>query len=216
MKNYLPINPRKAAGRHSAGRPSASRNGGRHSAWVLPFLTACLAAGCYPDPDFPVTPQITYLDIKKTTLASDNGGFGGKQDRIVISIDYQDGDGDLGLLDSQDTTRNYRLRLFLKRQGVFQEVIRRTIDPKAKKETRLDYQTIQFPLKSDGKPGPIEGTIDCTVNFSHDFSIAPPPSNPIIYSTPNNDTIYFRVQILDRQQHLSNEVETLPVIINQK
>ena len=194
MKNHSLINPKQLA-------------------WMLPFLTACVAASCYPDPDFSPPPRIAYLGISKTTPTDD---FGGKQDRIVISIDYQDGDGDLGLVDSQDTARNYRLRLFLKRQGTFQEVVRKSIDPKTKRESRLDFQSINFPLKGDGKPGPIEGTIDYTINFSHAFSIAPAPSDPVINSTPNNDTVYFRVQILDRQQRVSNEVETEPVILNQR
>ncbi|MBC7923663.1 MAG: hypothetical protein H7Z75_21515 [Ferruginibacter sp.] len=194
MKNPFLINPKKAA-------------------WGLPLLAACVVAGCYPDPDFSTTPQIAYLSISKTTPTDD---FGGKQDRIVVSIDYRDGDGDLGRADSQDTAQNYRLRLFLKRQGAFQEVIRKSIDPRTKKETRLDFQGVNFPLKGDGKPGPIEGTIDYTINFSHAFSIAPAPSEPVINTTPNNDTIYFRIQIVDRQLHVSNEVETEPIIINQR
>lgn len=52
-----------------------------------------LHSGCDQAPLFPVEPRIEFIDIQPRTVRS-------LQDSIIITFRFQDGDGDIGLVDS--------------------------------------------------------------------------------------------------------------------
>lgn len=54
---------------------------------IIPVLL--LASACYRAPDFPETPEISFNDITFYDTPS--------QDSLVLTVNFQDGDGDLGL-----------------------------------------------------------------------------------------------------------------------
>ncbi len=57
---------------------------------------------CVQEPTFSSTPAITFKSIQKITKIS-NDGFGGttKIDSVIMSINFQDAEGDLGLTEAQ-------------------------------------------------------------------------------------------------------------------
>lgn len=66
------------------------------SPWFLLFTLILMLwmAGCNPDPEFPVTPTIAFesVDFKTGLSGSEN-----TPDTLIISVRFQDGNGDLGL-----------------------------------------------------------------------------------------------------------------------
>ena len=60
-----------------------------------------------------------------------------------------------------------------------------------------------FPrLKTDGKVGPIEGTIDYSIDFPQPF-------------TPVKDSLKFQVTIKDRAGNISNTAESSVIVLNE-
>src|SRR5882762_8127985 len=63
-------------------------------------LLACNS--CFKAPEYPVIPQITFSDIyfgaAKTSKQTDS---------LVLSLNFKDGDGDLGLSDADSTNFEY-------------------------------------------------------------------------------------------------------------
>ncbi len=180
---------------------------------AFPVLLSLGLPGCYKDPKFSTTPVISFKEIRKFPLAAVPSQIGlGKRDSVVISIDFQDGDGDIGVTNAQleeerfKGKHNFKVRFFIKRNGSFQEISR----------SPTDSGNI-FPLLAGGKSGPIEGVISKTIGpILYDLPIAPSPSVPALNDFPKNDTIYFMVKLIDRELQESNEIQTSEIIINQK
>ncbi len=165
------------------------------------FTFLIFAAGftliqCTTEPDFSNVPSISDATISKTTLTD---RLGNAADSLVISIKFQDGDGDLG--SSTDEVRNdtltypppyynYFVRVFRQKNGQFSEVIRQETDSGI------------FPrLRQDGKSGPLEGQIRRGIVVQH-------------RTVPPNDTLKYYVKIRDRAGNMSNEIETPAVIVH--
>ena len=67
------------------------------------FVVVLVGLGaCVQEPSFSSTPAIQFKSIQKITKTS-NDGFGGtiKIDSVIMSINFQDAEGDLGLTESQ-------------------------------------------------------------------------------------------------------------------
>ena len=65
------------------------------------LLAAAFFTGCFNEPDYPVEPQIGFLEVSSTSdpilaLTSD----------VYVRFSFQDGDGDLGRISDDDTTQN--------------------------------------------------------------------------------------------------------------
>lgn len=56
--------------------------------FLIVSLALLLFTGCEPDPDFPVEPAISFKSLTKDSI--------NEFDTAVITIDFQDGDGDIG------------------------------------------------------------------------------------------------------------------------
>lgn len=154
-----------------------------------------VVSSCYKEPTFELQPEIEFNDIEK--MIRIDLFSGANKDSVIIELQFQDGDGDLGLnevdkaLAQETDDYNYIVTSFEKKNGTFVEV------------PPLIPLSGYFPqLKLDDKTGPIEGTLYYTIEFLHPF-------------TPINDTVKFTVQLKDRAGNLSNMVETDEVILNQ-
>ena len=66
--------------------------------YSLTISIALFVWSCVKEPEFSTTPAISFSSIQKITKTS-NDGFGGKTkiDSIIMSIRFEDGDGDLGI-----------------------------------------------------------------------------------------------------------------------
>ena len=159
------------------------------------FGVMALLSGCYKETTFDVTPSIAFKELRKEIRI--DAFTGSKKDSLILTIDFQDGDGDLGVNEKEKAAAevksdyNYIIRLFRKKKGVFTEFI-----------PAVPYSGFFPRLKSDGKLGPIEGTLDYSVDFPHPF-------------TPKKDSLKFQVIIKDRAGNISNTAESSLIILNE-
>ncbi len=149
---------------------------------------------CVDTPNFDNTPSIRSNDVDKFTIFDSFSKT--NADSIVITVDFEDGDGDLGIspADRSDTTKlntiyrewgNYEITVLeRKKDGTFQ------VRPVSVFE-KLFFDT----LKRDGKPGPVKGKLDFRQTL---------PASRFAKLT----TVKFRVRIRDRAFNVSNSVET--------
>mgnify|MGYP001588252966 CR=1 FL=1 len=94
------------------------------------FSMVCMAGllSCLKEPQWSLTPSIRFSQIQKITKIS-NDGFGGKAkiDSVVMSIHFQDGDGDLGITQADlkanpskyKDFRNFEVNVLLQKNGKF-------------------------------------------------------------------------------------------------
>src|SRR5688572_5160302 len=66
------------------------------SSLVLVVFSVAVAVSCFQPPEYPVQPQIEFEDVYY--------GDGPRNDSIVVTFTYKDGDGDLGLGSVQSET----------------------------------------------------------------------------------------------------------------
>jgi hypothetical protein len=163
---------------------------------IVVFISFILVAtSCFKEPEFSLTPEISFDSI--TSDIRLDQFIGATKDSVVVSIKFQDGDGDLGYNESQKSIAqknddfNYIVRSFRKKKGKFEAFV------------PLIPLSGYFPsLKTDNKPGPIEGTLSYTIEFFHSF-------------TPKKDTLKFEIQIKDSAGNLSNVATSDEIVLNQ-
>ena len=177
---------------------------------VFAFITLGLSqSGCKFTPDFDNTPKITF---KNLTLFRDEA----KKDSIIMSIEYQDGDGDLGLEaidrireDSAFSQRkkngdinysfnNLRINLYVKRGGGNYELVKFT-DPGA---SVYGFDNTFPPFIDRNNITPIKGTLQF-------YKLLIPG---VALTAQVGDTLHYTIQIEDRQSHMSNIVTTTDFI----
>lgn len=150
-------------------------------------------SACYREPVFSLKPAIEFKDIKKIVVTDNFSGS--KKDSVVISIAFTDGDGDMGLTTKQIESTykgkyNYVVKALRKNKATFTEVV---FDP--------SLSGFYPRLKLNDKVGPIEGTLNYSVDFLHPF-------------TRKNDTLKFEIYVNDRAGNQSNIIETKNVILH--
>lgn len=158
------------------------------------FLILGLAS-CIDTPNFDDTPSIQFNNIDKLTVPDPFSGPNAKKDSVWITIDFEDGDGDLGVSPEERDTNalnttykdwgNYELTILKKDdKGTFQEL-------PSSVTNKLFFPT----LKRDGKPGPIKGKLDLSQTY--------------FYSRfAKLSVVKFKVRIRDRALRASNVIET--------
>jgi len=163
---------------------------------LLFFALAAAFGSCIEPPEFSNTPAISNASVAPPIRVTDNFSQSQK-DSLVISVRFQDGDGDLGVTatEREDTTvtyrdwGNYELTTYRYSRGEFIEV-----------PLLVNKRLFFSRLKSDDKASPIEGTLDFSQSFYYDrFSTLTP--------------VKFRIRIRDRALHVSNTIETDTVSI---
>ena len=171
--------------------------GGLFAAVAL-AATSCLSAPSYPD-----TPRIDENSVTVTRLA----GNLGLRDSIEIALNFQDGDGDLGL-DAGDTTgiyaynkgrnrfyENYFIQLFYKDKS-------NNFVPLLSADYPQGVYNGRYPrlAKPDAKAGPLKGVLRRSIVLPLDTA----------YIFRSGTEYRFEVSIADRALHVSNVVTTAP------
>ncbi|MBO4646198.1 MAG: hypothetical protein J5642_06745 [Bacteroidales bacterium] len=159
----------------------------------LLFCLSLLLFSCDKREKFPVEPFIEFVSLEKV-----NDGTG-IDHRAHLVLHFQDGDGDIGLNEQDidppfDTSSVYYYNFFIdyykKENGEFR---------------KLEFNGLTFnqriPRLSNTVPESIEGEIhiDLDIN-SFDYSS--------LY-----DTLMMKCYIVDRALHVSNTVETTPIVV---
>jgi hypothetical protein len=170
----------------------------KHHFKVLLFfiLLTFVATSCYKEPTFSLTPEIAFNTITKDIRLDQFTGA--KKDSIIVTLDFKDGDGDLGFDSGEiggevnQSDYNYVVKPFRKIKGVFTSF-----------ETFETYSGFFPRLNTDEKIGPIKGKLSYRIEVLTAFW-------PI-----KKDTVKFEIYIKDRAGNQSNTVETNPIVLNQ-
>ncbi|MCC5945000.1 MAG: hypothetical protein JJT94_08685 [Bernardetiaceae bacterium] len=172
---------------------------------LLPLLLLGLS-GCLTEPNYPDIPQISFLSIKVFPSKAIE-----RADSVVVIIEINDGDGDLGLspnetnppfsLFNPDSTEN---KFFF---NYFIEVERLEGD---------DFEPIMVggtPFTLNGRfqrlnPEGRQGAMDVELGYRF-LVIFGGAFSPV----QAGDILRFKIQIADRALNLSNEIHTDPIEI---
>lgn len=170
------------------------------------FIAVSVATSCYQKPEFANAPMISNPVLTSSVIVDCTLV---KSDIVRIKVDFQDGDGDLGLNASDNQApfnepragetnfyyTNYKLKVF-RQQGT-------TFVPFTLPDPNLTYDQ-RFPrLGEPNRVSPIQGTLSNRVAFVQ-TGLAP------------NTVIKFRIQVIDRALNTSNEIETDTITINRR
>ena len=165
---------------------------------VILALSLIALLGCQEKMEYPIEPKITYEGLSYI-MDADSTLTG----EVVLSIGYTDGDGDLGL-DDADTLypfgpndpHYYNLIVdYLKWNGsTFVETPLLSWNPQTQSYDTVSFNARFKRLVFNDEEIAISGTIDYSMMVYN-------PLSP-------NDTIKFRIHLIDRALHESNTVET--------
>ncbi|RNI24984.1 hypothetical protein EFB08_16210 [Rufibacter latericius] len=161
---------------------------------------------CYDEPEFDLTPNLTFRGIEQRTLRNPSNVT---YDSLILIVRFQDGDGDLGLSETlfPDDIKepfnpggpffyNMICNIYKKKNGSYERVLDPSGNP-------ISYNG-RFPrVSSEDREEPLEGDI------RYSISIYESPFNPI----KRGDTVRFDLKIIDRAKHESQVVTTSDVIM---
>ena len=165
-------------------------------------LLFCLA--CQKPVTYPIEPEITYQGLS-LIMNADNTPSG----EVVLSIGYTDGDGDLGLNDSDTLDpfgigdpNYYNLLIdYLKWDGSqFVETPLLSWNQQTQSYDTISFNARFKRLVFNDEEKAISGTFDYKMMLYN-------PLSP-------NDTIKLRARIVDRALHFSNTIETERITFN--
>ena len=182
----------------------------------LGLLAASLSA-CLKAPEYSTTPSIGFNDIKVIRIQKQAGAQ--PLDSIRMTINYQDGDGDLGLTSDEqkvapftfrnpDSTynkfnKNFFIEAYIRDRtsGRYQlKVTKSTTNPA--RYAGYDGAFGHPTSTTDGKAAPIKGTLTyAPIAFGLGDVFQP------------RDSVRFEISIADRALHVSNTITTRAVYI---
>lgn len=170
---------------------------------VLAFV-ALLFASCQKKVEYPIEPKIAYEGF--TYILDADSTFTGEG---ILAFSYTDGDGDLGL-DDTDTLppfgpsdeHYYNMVVdYLKCvNGEFVKTPLLSWNVQTQSFDTVSFNARFHRLRDNDEPKAISGTMEYAL----------PVQNPL---SPN-DTIKFEIRILDRALHESNAIQTEPIYTN--
>jgi hypothetical protein len=174
-------------------------------------LLAASLSSCLKEPEYPVTPAISFNDIRLTRAPSVRGSQ--PLDTIRLTINYQDGDGDLGLtsdernnppFDFRNGTNKFNNNFFVEpfvrntTTGRYESLVSRGLSKPGEYNGAFARPT----TSTDNKAAPIKGTLTYRpVEFGLGDKFQP------------RDSVRFEISIADRALHVSNTITTRSVYI---
>jgi hypothetical protein len=164
--------------------------------WILPVVLLSFAE-CRDAESLPIVPSIKYKSHQKITNAN------GKDSLIRLTFSYIDGDGDLGLSES-DTLPPYKYggKFYF---NIFIDYYEKSGNKFVPVVIPFTTDTVRFLYRMDvitpeGKNKAIRGEISTIMDLSP-YNVKP-------------SAIKFGIQIADRQLHLSNKAESPEIKMN--
>jgi hypothetical protein len=153
---------------------------------VFILFTLLSVFSCVIAPDYPIEPVLTYSGISKNTIVQGVSNT----DSLYISVEFTDGDGDLG----NEDENKFNVFLIDKRTGNLQDKFITPYVPPAG--------------ASNGISGEMQILVYTTCCFFPDN--IPPCESPPQYPT---DTIEYELYLVDRAGNESNHVDTESIVI---
>ncbi len=157
------------------------------------FLFLVVLSGCVEIPKYDDTPVIYYNGVDQYTEIDDNNKK--VRENILITINFEDGDGDLGASSAERLDEAFTARYG--NWGNYELVtVRKNLDGTWTESILSEDQVKWLPLlKPDGKSGPLKGKLDLAVSYLYANSTVP-------------ITLKYKVRIRDRALRVSNQIET--------
>ena len=146
--------------------------------FLLSSLCLVALSGCDKEPVFPIEPQIEFLDIQPKRVKSL-----GLDEPIQITFRFQDGDGNLGALDSTDINL---------------EIIDSRINSSLTPEKAISKYSIPN-LTPDARKPSIQGEITVTIPFTI-----------VVNPTAQEEEIRFQIKMWDREGNLATPITSNP------
>lgn len=177
---------------------------------IIACVTLVALAACQKKVEYPIEPHINYEGF--TYLLNEDGSFSGTG---IVAFSYTDGDGDLGLDETDDmppfgVNDPYYYNMWVDYMKLVDGQFVKTPllsphVPTTPDDTIVLYDTVSFNarfhrLRNNDDPKAISGLMEYTM----------PVQNPL---SPN-DTIKFEIRIFDRALHESNVIQTEPIFTN--
>ncbi|MBC6611273.1 hypothetical protein H8B15_10085 [Hymenobacter sp. BT507] len=164
------------------------------------LLAGAGVSSCLTPPDYPDTPSIEFKSIRSERVVADIGTY----DTVTVTVSFRDGDGDLGL-DNSETNAPYNLtnsngqpNKFYNNYFFQPQILRGN--------TFVDYD-LSFPYDSRfPRIPPIDRNEPKRGNLSFGLQV-------FQGTFPAGSQIRFKVSIADRALNVSNEVTTDPITI---
>jgi hypothetical protein len=170
-------------------------------------------SSCLKEPEYSATPAISFNDIRVIRRVPP-GNNAQPLDSIRMTINYQDGDGDLGLTANERLTppydfqkgtnrffNNFFVEAFIKNPvtGKYESLVSRGIVKAGAYNGAFPHPTTD----TDSKSAPIKGTITyAPIAFGLGDAFQP------------RDSVRFEISIADRALHVSNTITTKAVYIS--
>ena len=168
------------------------------------LLVAMAAVSCQKPVEYPIEPKIAYECF--AYLMNPDSTFSGEG---IISFSYTDGDGDLGL-DDTDTlppfgfndAHYYNMLVdYLKCvNGVFVKTPLLSWNVQTQSYDTVSFNARFKRLRDSENPKAISGTMEYKLTVQNPFS--------------PNDTVKFEIRIFDRALHESNVIQTEAIYTN--
>jgi len=175
-------------------------------------LLSLLAGGltsCLSEPSYSTTPEISFNSISRQRYTI-NGAI---VDSVFITINFQDGDGDLGLSSTEATVApytptyygaNFYMTPFVKNATTGTYTALQFARPDLFLTVNSYYDRFDHPsATTDNRAAPLRGTLRRAYAFLYGSPFLP------------NQEVKFTVSIFDRALHQSNEIETTSIVIPQ-
>ncbi|TXK45287.1 hypothetical protein FVR03_12635 [Pontibacter qinzhouensis] len=147
----------------------------KYSATLVLLLV--LFSSCRKEPVYDVVPNIEFKRVEKSTFDE----FGLKRDRISIVVGFQDGDGNLGLTRTSDTTHADLRRPFNFGSPYYNNFITKLYIKRLQQNGESRFEEYIFPvqgfdfsgrfprLSSDDRTEPLEGDIKYSFDITSDL-----------------------------------------------
>lgn len=181
------------------------------TAGILGLATVSLSS-CLTEPSYSNTPSISFNNLQSNRYLRGTTPV----DSVLITINFQDGDGDLGITETESKNApysvarpgtNFRMTPFVKAAGATSFDSLKNVRPeqfltKTSFYDRFDH----ISTTTDNRASPLRGVLTRRYAF-------------LLGGYPGlkaGDEVKFTVSILDRALHQSNEIETNSIIIAPK
>jgi hypothetical protein len=191
--------------------------------WSIFFAFATIFAfnACLTKPDFPFEPSISFASLSKKSILDGNNQL--IEDSIFLTINFRDGNGDIGLTSADtlgrfafrnpDKTLNpfyYNFYCDIYRRNRFTGEYERVRFPKNRDpilgiDVESNIHGRVPPLLDNARQGPIEGTLRYNIGgLFYD-----------VLGINRRDSIRFEIFIYDRALNQSNVITTPAILVNE-
>ena len=167
------------------------------AAFFFMAFVAGFLQNCVQPPDYPKEPVIEFLSISPNVMLQRPFYVLPDSVTTTVTFSYTDGDGDLGY-PGNDTATSI--------------IVRDARTPQLARQYQLPYVDEQGA--GNGISGEVSLNIPIVCCIPDPLNGIPlPPCDTLSPSMQMRDTVVFIIQIKDRAGHLSNPIETAPLIL---